>query len=76
MLIDGTVERVGMTANSSYDIGEAGRYHVWERTKAPAYKGKGIPDALNMKVLAKTSQAAIKIVNEKRAQMIATGEWK
>jgi hypothetical protein len=76
MLQDGTVERTHKTDNDKYDVSNAGFCRIWERTKAPAFKGKGIPDALNMKVWAKTEQAAIKIVNEKRAQMIAMGEWK
>ena len=76
MLIDGTVERVGVTPNSKDDIKAAGSYYIWERTKTSAYQGKGVPDALRMTVWAKTAQAAVKIVNEKRAQMIATGEWK
>jgi hypothetical protein len=37
--------------------------------------GKGIPDALQADVWAKNEQHAVKIVNEKRAQMIANGEW-
>jgi len=76
MLQDGTVERTHKTDNDKYDIGDVGSCRIWERTKAPAYRGKDILDALNMKVWAKTEQAAIKIVNEKRAQMIAAGKWK
>ena len=45
------------------------------RTKAPAYQGKGVPDCLNATVLARNEKHAIKIVNEKRAQIIAAGEW-
>lgn len=75
MLKDGTTERADRTDNSSYNVGEAGTHRIWERTKARAYRGKGIPDILTAMVWAKTQEQAIKIVNEKRTQMIATGEW-
>ena len=48
---------------------------IWRRTQAPAYKGKGIPDALNGSVLAKDEKHAVKIANEQRTQMIALGRW-
>lgn len=76
MLIDGTTERVTRSDNDYYEVENTPRHWIWERTKAPAYKGKGIPDALDARVWAKTERAAVKIVNEKRAQMIANGEWK
>lgn len=76
MLRDGSTERVDRTDNSHYDVEGAPRFHIWERTKAPAYIGKGIPDALNASVWAKSEKAAVKITNERRAQMIASGEWK
>lgn len=75
MLKDGTVERAKKTDNDKYDIGDAGCYRIWERTKAPAFRGKEIPDALEMSVWARSETAAIKIVNEKRARLIAFGEW-
>lgn len=74
MLRDGAVERVGRDDVSYYNIGD--QYSIWERTKAPAYKGKGIPDALNATVWARDEKHAIKIASERRAQMIASGEWK
>jgi len=76
MLRDGTTESV--TRNDtiySRDIGEGNRINIWRRTQAPAYKGKGIPDCLKCEVWARTDKAAVKIVNEKRAQMIAEGKW-
>ena len=76
MLRNGDVERVERTDNGSYDISSAGQSHIWERTKASAYRGKNVEDALDMKVWAKDEKAAVKIVNEKRVQMIAMGEWK
>ena len=76
MLHDGTTERADRTDNDYYQVEGADTHWVWERTKAEAYKGKGIPDALDSKVWAKTEKQAVKIVNEKRVQMIASGEWK
>jgi hypothetical protein len=76
MLRNGNVERVERTDNGSYDISSAGQSHIWERTKAPAYRGKNVEDVLHMEVWAKDDKAAVKIVNEKRVQMIAMGEWK
>ena len=74
MLRDGTVEDIrGPEAISSYDMSSTLR--IWRRTQAPAYKGKGIPDALNGSVLAKDEKHAIKIANEQRTQMIALGKW-
>ena len=76
MLRNGDVERVERTDNGSYDISSAGQSYIWERTKVSAYRGKNVEDALNMKVWAKDEKAAVKIVNEKRAQIIAMGKWK
>jgi hypothetical protein len=75
MLKDGTTEHVERTDNEKYYIIGAGGHAIWERTKAPAYKGKGIPDILTSTVWAKTEKQAIKIVNEKRVQMIADGKF-
>ena len=74
MLRDGTVERV--RSERFYAFAEPGRRWVWRRTKAPAYKHKNIPDALVADCWAKDEKHAIKIVNEWRTQMIASGEWK
>lgn len=75
MLKDGTTERVERTNNEKYDIRSAGDHVIWERTKAPAYEGKGIPDILTSSVWAKTEKLAVKVVNEKRVQMIAAGKF-
>lgn len=45
--------------------------YVWERTKAPAWLGKSIADAVSGTVWAKDEKHAIKIANEYRAQAIA-----
>lgn len=43
-----------------------GDVHVWERTKAPAYKGTNTPDVLRAEVWAKDEKHAVKIANEHR----------
>lgn len=75
MLRDGNTERVSQRRDLSlYDVGDVG-HRIWRRTQAPAYQGRGIPDILTSTVWAKSEKAAVKIVNEHRAQMIASGEW-
>lgn len=77
MLFDGTVESVRRDDSPGrYTIKESGTPTIWKRSTAPAYKGKGIQDALNMAVFATDEKHAIKIVNEHRTTMIATGKWK
>jgi hypothetical protein len=76
MLRDGTVERIErQNAISCYDIEDRNKFFLWQRTKAPAYAGKGIPDALQANIWAKNDKHAIKICNEYRTQMIANNEW-
>jgi hypothetical protein len=74
MLRDGTVERIGATELTSYEI--SGSASIWRRSSAPAYKGKGVPDCLQATVWAKDEKHAVKIANEIRGRMIANGEWK
>ncbi len=75
MLRDGTVEQapqpVGLTGYSIVN-----EIKLWERSKALAYQGKDTPDVLNAAVWARDSEHAIKIVNERRTQMIASDEWR
>jgi len=73
MLRDGTVESCKQEEITSYRM-EGGGW-LWKRSTAPAYIGKGVPDALNWTVWAKDGKHAVKILNERRTQMIATGEW-
>jgi hypothetical protein len=73
MLKDGTVERCTQQSVDGYDV--AGSVRIWRRAHAPAYVGKGIADALQAQVWAKDEQHAIKIANEHRARLIASGEW-
>lgn len=70
MLRDGTVERC-----SPWDFEVTPRMTIWRRLEAPADAGKNMPDCLHGTVWAKDSTHAIKIMNEKRTQMIAMGEW-
>lgn len=64
MLRDGSTERVDRSDNGSYDVQDAPSFRIWDRT------------VLAASVWAKSEKAAVKIANEKRAQMIANGEWK
>lgn len=75
MLKDGTVETCDKRDISSYNFRISPNFFLWKRTEAPAYKGKGIPDALSCDVFAKNEKHAVKIANEHRAKMIANGEW-
>lgn len=75
MLKNGDTERVERTNNDKWNITDVPTHNIWERTKARAYQGKDIEDILTSMVWAKTEKSAVKIVNEKRTQMIANGEW-
>ncbi len=71
MAMDGTVERCEAATLSGYEVGETVR--LWERTKAPAYRGKqGVQDAVSGTVWATDTEHAVKIVNERRIQYLAT----
>jgi hypothetical protein len=69
---DGTVERARECEWSTYNL--SGGVRVWRRSTAPAYQGEGIPDAVSGVVYATSIEHAIKIVNEKRVQFLASGE--
>ncbi len=74
MLRDGTTERLEEQQVGSYRI--AGSVEMWRRTKAPMYRGKADkPDILQAIVWARDEQHALKIANEHRARLIASGEW-
>ena len=75
MLINGDTERVVRIDHDLSGVRGIG-HHIWERTKARAYEGRGIPDILLSTVWAKTEKSAIKIVNEQRIKMIANGEFR
>lgn len=74
MLRNGDTERVARNDPEVYAVTNVG-HRIWRRTQAPAYVGKGIPDILTSTVWAKSETQAVKIVNEHRVQMIASGEW-
>jgi hypothetical protein len=74
MLRDGGVERVARSNLGGDEVTNVG-HQIWRRTQVPAFVGGGIPDILTSTVWAKSGDQAVKIVNEHRAQMIASGEW-
>ena len=75
MLYDGTTERMEECGElSSYSIYP--NTYIWQRSIAPIYKGQGLQDCISGTVFAKNQRHAIKIFNEKRAQFIASGEFK
>jgi hypothetical protein len=71
---DGTAERCERQDVSGYEL--AGSVEMWRRTQAPAYRGNpDKPDVLKALVWAKDGRHAVKIANEHRTRMIASGEW-
>lgn len=72
MLRDGSTEYVEQQ-DSTYEL--EGVSNLWDRLKAPAFRGKNLPVVLTSTVWATDAGHAIKIVNERRIQMIASGEW-
>lgn len=71
---DGTVERCERWDVSGYEL--AGYVRMWRRQQAPAFRGHpDKPDILQALIWAKDVQHAVKITNEHRTRMIATGEW-
>jgi hypothetical protein len=75
MLRDGTVERVEQSEMTQYAVFSS-EPEIWRRSTAPFYRGKGVQDCLSGSVLARDAEHAIKIFNERRAQLIATNRWK
>jgi hypothetical protein len=73
MLRDGTVEAVRPKTFDDYQIN--GYSKIWRRSTAPFYRGKNVPDCLDILLWAKDETQAIKAANEHRAMMIANGEW-
>jgi hypothetical protein len=70
---DGTVERCDPSAISGYGI--SGEVSIWRRHRAPAFIGKNVEDCLQATIWATDGTHAIKIANEHRARLVATGEW-
>jgi hypothetical protein len=73
MLRDGTTERVDRKDVSLSEVTDVGR-HLWRRSRMPHFFMK-VPDCLVSTVWAKSEEGAVKIANEQRTQMIASGEW-
>lgn len=73
MLRDGNVEKLEMKEFSGFDLDA--EPHIWRRSSVPYWHGKGAKDCLCATVFADDDRHAVKIVNEKRAQMIAMGQW-
>lgn len=73
MLRDGNVEDVRQAEVSGGSIGATP--YIWRRSQALAYREKNIEDCLCATVFADGVAHAVKIVNEKRLQMIAMNQW-
>ena len=74
MTRDGNTESVKAVDLNASGISDLSSW-IWRRSKAPAYKDKGLPDCIVSKVMAKSPAGAVKIVNEQRTRMVASGEW-
>jgi len=66
----GDIERLTKEKICTYNLSDNG-LNIWERTKAHAYQGKKVNDAVGGFVWAKDQKHAIKIANEFRTQSIA-----
>ena len=78
MLRDGTAEKVEVRDTNEYIISSAdlaGEAMVWRRSIAPFFRGRHVADCLDAAVWANSPAHAVKIANEKRAQLIASGQW-
>jgi hypothetical protein len=71
---DGTVELCDQQKARGYEL--AGDVGIWRRSQAPAFRGNpDKPDILRAMIWAKDATHAVKITNEHRTRMIASGEW-
>lgn len=70
---DGTTEHVRAMEIASFSVTE--NHSIWRRSIDPFYAGQNMEDCLVSEVLARTAKHAVKAVNERRIQMIATGTW-
>lgn len=68
----GQVERCEPGTWNSYDM--LTNLWSWKRTTAPAFMGQNINDAIDGVVFAKDKEHAIKIANDRRVALIASGE--
>jgi hypothetical protein len=72
MLRDGTTESVEREVSPWFLSNLVSEFFIWSRSTAPA---PHLPDALRASVWAGSDAHAVKVVNERRLQMIASGEW-
>ncbi len=72
MLRNGDVEMVQLYESRYATANDHG---IWRRSEARAYHGKNAEDCLSSTVWATDEKHAVKIVNERRIQMLASGEW-
>jgi hypothetical protein len=73
MLRDGTTEQVSCKDVDLDEVTDIG-HRVWRRSGIQ-YLRINAPDCLVSTVWAKSAEGAVKIANEHRTQMIASGEW-
>ncbi len=73
MMKDGTVERADVTSLDSSNIDEDS--YVWRRSQVKYGAQASKPDILNATVIARDQKHAIKIVNERRIQLLALNQW-
>jgi hypothetical protein len=73
MLRDGTTEQVSCKGVGLFEVIDIG-HSMWRRSEMPYLRIKA-PDCLVSTVWAKSAEGAVKIANEHRTQMIASGEW-
>lgn len=69
MLFDGTVESITARPLGTYPH----HLHIFRRSTIAFHRGK--PDALHGQVHARDQKHAIKIANDRRLALIASGEW-
>lgn len=75
MLRNGDIEKVRDIDIGVLFDGEDAEQFIWKRTESPGIYFKGKQDCLVSTVWAKSKDAAVKIVDERRVRMIASGEW-
>jgi len=73
--INGEVETIMLLGREPYNLRNINS-SIWKRSAVPFYKKRNIKDILVCRCWAKSEDHAIKIANEKRAQMIESGEFK
>jgi len=75
MLYNGDVEKIEVISSDSFNIDNMMTF-IWKRSSVLAHKNDNLKDILVCQCWAKSEDHAIKIANEKRVQMIESGEFK